>query len=164
MHKVSLNRLLLNNDLRIITVAVLVILSAQLGFAFKFDDSTIFAIWPPVGVGFALVLLMGYRIWPGLFIGGLITYSISFITLDIVISLKSITAISLITIGIVGEVLIGFVLYKYLIKDETPYSKTSNTFKFILLSFIVCLIGAASYTGSFYMIGHSKNNELVDIF
>lgn len=164
MGTLSINRMLSNNDLRIVYVAILVILSAQLGFALQFDDSNTLAIWPPVGVSFALVLLLGYKIWPGLFIGGLISYSISFINQDIVISVSSISAISLITFGIVLEVLLGFFIYKKIIREGTPYEKTSNAFKFLLLSLVVCLIGAATYTGSLQMIGAVEKTELPEIF
>ena len=63
-------------DIRIIAAAVLYVLTAYLGFFLTFDNTEALVIWPPNGVAFALMILLGYRIWPGIFIGSLITYAI----------------------------------------------------------------------------------------
>jgi len=144
---------LLNNDLKIIVVAALYVISAHVGFLLKFNDINALPIWPPTGVAFALMLLLGYRIWPGIFIGSLITYSITFVNYNIPIDLNSISAISAITIANVVEVLLGYFLYKHLINEGTPYDRTGNTFKFLFISLVICLIGAGGYTGSLGMLG-----------
>ncbi|MDH5381366.1 MAG: MASE1 domain-containing protein, partial [Cyclobacteriaceae bacterium] len=164
MLRKALDRLVKSNDLKIIYVAIFIIVSAQIGFALNFENSNAMAIWPPVGVAFALVLLLGDKIWPGIVIGGFITYSISFINQEIVISVSSIASISIITIGVVFEVLVGFYLYRYLIKEGNPYDKTANAFKFLIISLTVCLIGAATYTGSLSMIGAIEKEGMVQIF
>ncbi len=164
MIRSNLLRLLKNTDLRIVFVAIAIILSAQLGFILSFTDTSAQAIWPPVGVAFALVLLLGYKVWPGVFIGGFITYSISFISQNILISVTSITGIALITLGLVGEILIGYLLYKKIIKNNAPFDNTASTFQFLLISLIVCLIGAATYTGSLFMIGVVDGPHFIEVF
>lgn len=42
---------------------------AKLGLAFAFANTSVTAIWPPTGLALAAVLLLGYRIWPGVFLG-----------------------------------------------------------------------------------------------
>ena len=158
-----MKKLIRSTDLRIVFVAMMIIIAAQIGFVLNFDSSTV-PLWPPIGVAFALVLLMGYRIWPGIFIGGLIVNTISFINQEILISLKSITAISVITIGNVTEVLVGYLLYRYLINDGTPYDKTSSTFKFLFISLSVCLIGAATNTISLFMIDEVSVTSAAESF
>lgn len=160
MQKYSLDRLLKNNDFRIVVVAIFLILSAQIGFSLKFENTSSLAIWPPVGVAFALVLLMGYKVWPGIFIGGFITYSVSFLSQGIVINVASIFGIALITIGIVAEVLIGFWLYKKFIQEGAPYNSTKGTFQFLLITLGVCIIGALANTASLYLIEEVNQTNL----
>jgi signal transduction histidine kinase len=50
-------------------LAALYVIAARLGLAF--DPVVGFAtlVWPPTGISLAAVLLLGYRVWPGVFIG-----------------------------------------------------------------------------------------------
>jgi signal transduction histidine kinase len=142
-----------HSDVQIISVAVLYVLTAYLGFSLNFINSDALAIWPPNGVAFALMLLLGYRIWPGILIGSLITYSIGFIRLGIAMNVGSVTAITVISVGNVAEILIGFMLYNYLIKEGTPYDKTANTFKFLFLSLAMGMVGAVLHTAALFLNG-----------
>lgn len=147
-----------HTDVKIIAVAVLYVLTAYLGFFLTFDNSQALVIWPPNGVAFALMLLLGYRIWPGILIGSLIAYSISFVRLGIVMNVGSIAAITAISVGNVVEILVGFMIYNYMIKEGTPYDKTANTFKFLFISLAMGLIGAIFHTSALYftnIIGES---------
>lgn len=56
-------------------MAILVTLywaTAQLGLIFAMPDAVATLIWPPTGLSLAALLVFGYRLWPGIFIGALI--------------------------------------------------------------------------------------------
>ena len=141
------------NDSKIIVVGIAYLLAANLGFAFGFADYAALPIWPANGVAFALVLLMGYRVWPGILIGSILTYSLAFIRLGWEVNVNAVASIGLISVGNVVEILLGYFLYHYLIKVGTPYDKTSNTFKFLFLSLGIGLISSSVEVTALYFNG-----------
>src|SRR5688572_649700 len=65
-------------DLRIITAAVFFYLSALLGHFLAFPDSNSLPAWPPSGVAFGLIILLGRASWPGIAIGSLIANTMAY--------------------------------------------------------------------------------------
>jgi signal transduction histidine kinase len=155
-----------SNDLRIVFVAVLYLLASQLGLWLVFPGIENYPVWPQAGVALALMVLLGYRVWPGILIGSLITYSIVFISQDITMNSNAILAISSIAIGNVAEILVGYKLYTLFITDgSTPYDKTSNTFKFLFITLAIALIGSVVYTfninGSLFSLNQFFNEKFL---
>lgn len=147
VNKKSLEALVGSNDLRIVTVSILYLGASQLGQWLIFPSTGNYPIWPPSGIALALIILLGYRIWPGILIGSLVTYTIVFITHDITLSTKGVFAIFGIGIANVVEALIGWRLYKmFITSDNTAYERTSNTFRFLTIILIIALIGSTVYT------------------
>src|SRR5678815_911422 len=54
--------------LGLITAAVYVA-SAKLGLTLAFVAQQVTVVWPPTGIALAAVLLLGFRIWPFIFLG-----------------------------------------------------------------------------------------------
>ncbi len=140
-----------SQDFRIILVAVVYFFSAYLGLILAFKEPFNSPVWPPVGVGLALILLLGTRTWPGITIGSLLAYMVVFWMNDIAISLESIQAWVIIAIGNTVEILFGFFLLKILIKGEDPFRKTNDAFIFLLIALLMCLIGSSLGTYSLYI-------------
>src|SRR5579872_263562 len=59
--------------LQIAIVAVLYVAGAKLGFSFAFQTKQVTALWPPTGIAVAALLLLGLRVWPGVFLGALVS-------------------------------------------------------------------------------------------
>src|SRR6267154_3057542 len=58
------------SDLAKITALALVYLVAgKLGLKLAFLHQSASAVWPPTGIALAAVLLLGYRVWPGIWLG-----------------------------------------------------------------------------------------------
>lgn len=52
--------------------------TAKLGFGFAYSAKQITLVWPPAGIALAAMLLWGFSVWPGIFLGALaINFSIS---------------------------------------------------------------------------------------
>ncbi|MCK5699933.1 MAG: MASE1 domain-containing protein, partial [Cyclobacteriaceae bacterium] len=165
VRKKTLNKLVGINDLRIVVVSISYLLASQLAYWMIFPNTGNYPIWPPSGVSLALVILLGYRVWPGILIGSLITYTIVFITHDIVINTNGVFAIFGISIANVTEALIGYILYNLFIKgDNTVYKKTSNTFKFLAITLVIALIGSTVYTFFLYSFQPSLQAPRVESF
>ena len=55
--------------LRIFGLAAVYFVAARLGLAFDAVSGFATLVWPPTGIALAAVLLYGYRVWPGIFLG-----------------------------------------------------------------------------------------------
>ena len=55
--------------LTIFGLAVVYFVAARLGLAFDAVSGFATLVWPPTGIALAAVLLYGYRVWPGIFLG-----------------------------------------------------------------------------------------------
>lgn len=59
--------------LQMVAVATAYTASGKLGLHFAFATRSITAIWPPTGIALAALVLGGYRLWPGVALGALLT-------------------------------------------------------------------------------------------
>src|SRR5690348_11838377 len=53
-------------------IAALILLyfgAGKLGLSLAFLHNHVSAVWPPTGLSLAAILLLGYRVWPAIFIG-----------------------------------------------------------------------------------------------
>jgi PAS domain S-box-containing protein len=68
---------------KIIALAAIYFVSGKLGLKLAFLNQSASTVWPPTGIALAAVLLLGYRVWPGIWIGAFlvnITTAGSFLT------------------------------------------------------------------------------------
>jgi len=56
----------------VIVLAALYYGAAKIGLRLAYLDGAVTALWPPVGVGIAALVLFGTRLWPGIVIGDLL--------------------------------------------------------------------------------------------
>lgn len=138
-------------DLKIIGVAVLYYLSARLGYFFAFEGSTALPAWPPSGIGFALIILLGRSSWPGITIGSLVANVMAYwndphLPAQVIIGMSS-----LIAVGNTVEALMGNYLVKVWIKDDFPFKNAKNAFRFLFVTLIMCWFGAGIGTAGLYL-------------
>src|SRR5206468_7073895 len=48
--------------------------AAKLGLSMAFVHPSSTAVWPPTGIALAAFLALGYRVWPGIFLGAFLVY------------------------------------------------------------------------------------------
>ncbi len=53
----------------VLAIAAVYFASAKLGLSLAFVAEQISPVWPPTGVAIAAILLIGYRVWPGIAVG-----------------------------------------------------------------------------------------------
>jgi integral membrane sensor domain MASE1 len=58
-------------------VAVAYVVAAKFGFTFAFATKQVTAVWPPTGIAIAALVLGGYRVWPGIWLGAFISNAFS---------------------------------------------------------------------------------------
>ncbi len=60
-----------------VLVAVAYVAAAKLGFSLAFTTKQVTAVWPPTGIALAALLLWGYRVWPGIWLGAFASNALS---------------------------------------------------------------------------------------
>jgi diguanylate cyclase (GGDEF)-like protein/PAS domain S-box-containing protein len=67
-----LNKLFFKSDwVRASLLALTYFVTAQIGLSLSLLEHSVTVFWPPSGIALAALLLYGYRLWPGIFIGAL---------------------------------------------------------------------------------------------
>ena len=138
-------------DLKIIGVALLYYLSARLGYFFEFENTTALPAWPPSGIGFALIILLGRSSWPGITIGSLVANIMAYWNVPTLPAQSIITISSMIAIGNTLEAVLGNYLVKIWIKDNYPFRNARNAFRFLFVTLLVFSLGAGVGTLSLFM-------------
>jgi signal transduction histidine kinase len=100
-------------------------LSAKAGLQLAYLHGSVTALWPPVGVGMAVLILFGPRLWPGILIGDLAVADFS----------QPAGTILGQTIGNTLEVLIAALLFYRLAEGRTQFGRVRD---------IAALFGAAA--------------------
>lgn len=130
-----------NRDLQIVGMAVAYYASACLGHFLAFDSSTL-PTWPPSGVAFALIVLMGRQAWPGITIGSLMANLMSQWN-DEPLPLHTVIAVSgMIAVAHTMEALVGNWLLKNWLRDDYPFKTSKGAFHFLFIAVTMCLVGA----------------------
>lgn len=139
-----------NRDIRIVFVAGAFYASACLGYWLSFDGKTALAIWPPAGVAFGLILLMGRASWPGITIGSLLSGLTAYLTDSV--PAQSVIAVSGFTaLAHTVEALIGGWMMKTWVRDPYPFNTSKKAFRFLFVSLVMCLAGALIASGGLFV-------------
>lgn len=138
-------------DLKIIGVALLYYLSAKLGYFFAFDKTMALPAWPPAGIGFALLILLGRAAWPGVTIGALLANIMMYWGTPNVSGSTIITSSAMIAVGNTLEPLLGCHLLRSWIKDPYIFNTPRNAFRFIFITLLMSGVGACMGTLSMYL-------------
>jgi signal transduction histidine kinase len=153
-----------STDIQIGIVALLYFASAWLGHALAFTGTTALSVWPPSGMAFALLVLMGRSVWPGITIGALAANLLAFWNMQ-GMSQQALIGISVcIALGQTGEALTGRVLLTRWIKDSFPFNRTRDTFRFLFASVFMCVIGSGVASLSLWIASIINNISFGDYF
>lgn len=140
-------------DFQIVFVALSYYGSACIAHFLAFDNTPTLPTWPPAGIGFALILLMGRQAWPGITIGSLMANLMSSWN-EVTLPVQTIISVSAFTALVhTSEALTGTWLVKNWIKDDYPFKTSKGAFHFVFVAICMCLLGAS--VGSFVMISAS---------
>jgi signal transduction histidine kinase len=129
-------------DLKICIIALLYYLFARLGYFLAFEHTTALPTWPPSGIAFALIILMGRSSWPGITIGALVANIMAYWNTPNLQPQTIIVISSSIAIGSTLEALIGNNLVQAWIRDSYPFKNTRNAFRFLFVTMMMCIVGA----------------------
>ena len=137
-------------DIKIGVIALFYYLFARLGYFLAFEHTTALPTWPPSGIAFALIILLGRSSWPGITIGALIANIMAYWNTPNLPPQTIIVISTSIAIGSTLEALLGNKLVQDWIKDSYPFKNTKNAFRFLVVTMVMCLVGTGITTLTLY--------------
>lgn len=141
--------------LQLLLVTALYFATGRLGLLLSTDNGYSTLVWPPSGIAIAAVILFGFRIWPALFLGALITNltlgeSQGSVLQTLMAQPQNIT----IALGNSTQALLAVLLLKRLHCFDVPLTRLRDILKFYLLAGpLACLVAASVGTASLYYFG-----------
>lgn len=148
--------------LKILIIATSYFILARLSLLLSFQTSNASPIWPPSGFAFAMILLLGYRITPGILLGA---FAANFVVFQVEHGATMSAALwvsSFISIGNTLEAIIGYSLLKKLmpeVKDNNYFSKANYIFCFFSIAIVMSLVSGSIGTASIYSGGFINGDQ-----
>jgi signal transduction histidine kinase len=130
-------------DLKIIAVAFIYYLSAWVGYVLAFKETTALPTWPPSGIAFAMMILLGRSAWPGIVIGSLLANLMAYWNSAALPAHAIIGVSCMIAAANTAEALVGNFLVKKWIKNDYPFTITADAFRFLFVALLMSGAGAA---------------------
>jgi len=110
--------------LTLLGIAAAYVVFAKIGFSLAYETRQVTAVWPPAGIAVAALLLGGYRMWPGIWLGAFVS--------------NALTGESVLTAAAIGAGnTLGPILGTYLLRRFTGFDKAlerlSDVVAFVLI-------------------------------
>ncbi len=124
--------------LRILLVATLYYLGAKLGFLLSISEGNASSVWPPSGMMLAVLLLGGYRLWPGILLGAIAANILNLLSSDRPWFVSVAVAVG-IGLGGTSEALTGAFFNQRWIGTSHIFNQGQNIFKFVAIEAFSCM-------------------------
>src|SRR5438445_670419 len=116
----------------ILVLATLYFFAARLGLSLASVHTNVSPVWRPTGLAIAAVLLLGYRVWPGILIGALLANLLTPVPVGVAVA---------IAVGNTLEALTAGLLLRS-INFHNSLDRARDVFKFVIAAMICTIIAA----------------------
>ena len=120
----------------ILALAAVYFCAGKLGLSWAYIHASASAVWPPTGLALAALLLWGYKLWPGIFLGA---FLVNITTQGSVATTLGIAA------GNTLEALLGAWAINRFANGTKAFERARNIFKFVLLAPILSTAVSATF-------------------
>src|SRR5216110_933070 len=134
----------------ILAVAAMYFCAGRFGLSLALANPSASAIWPPAGLALAALLLWGYRLWPGIFLGA---FLVNFTTTGTPVADLGIAA------GNTLEALLGAWLVNRYVHGVKAFDRAFDIFKFVLVAGMVSTAVGATFGATSLCLGHEARWE-----
>jgi len=129
----------------ILALALLYILAAKLGLSLALAVKQITTVWPPSGLALAALVIYGYRMWPGVFLGALAAN---------LLTNEPATVATGIAIGNTLEAVIGAILVLRIVDMRKELSRLKDVIGLTVLVALISTMIAATIGTTSLALGH----------
>ena len=130
---------------RLIGLALLALcyaLVARASLLLAFANTNATPVWPPSGIAFAAILLIGYRAWPAIMVGAFAANLATFHANGLPMGGAAALASCAIAAGNTLEALAGAWLIRRYADATQPIGQLQNVYKFSLIAMAMCLVSS----------------------
>lgn len=127
---------------RIVVVAIIYFVAAKLSLLPIFSQAYATAVWPPVGLALAAVLIWGNRVWPGILIGSLLIHIKLTSDTAFLDQTRALLLPAMLGGGTVLQILLAAYLVRRLVGYPNPLIRARDIFLFLILAGPVACITA----------------------
>ncbi len=138
--------------LELLLIAAAYAVTGAVGFCVAIPPGNVTAVWPPSGIAFAAVLLIGYRIWPGIWLGSFLVNG-WFFTHVAGAPLAGLPAAAGIAAGSALQAVLGAYLLRRVLGSSGAFDGSLNAFKFVGISAASCVTAATFGVTSLCLAG-----------
>ncbi|WP_228893724.1 CHASE domain-containing protein [Pseudoduganella aquatica] len=127
--------------------------AARLGLLLAFASTNVSPVWPPSGIGFAALLLLGRRYWPGILLGA---FAANFVEFSVNATLDGVPALVTsftIAVGNTMEALCGCWLLRRIAGPGPLLGEPRGIYVFVAVAAVMSLVGAALGLASLLVSG-----------
>lgn len=105
-------------------------------------------VWPPSGIALAAVLLLGYRVWPGILLGAFFANVVAFLANQAASARTIVVVSSAIGLGNTLEAVVAAYLLQRWVGARSPFDRAQDVFRFTAAALLACCVAASvSATG-----------------
>lgn len=140
----------------VLGLAALYFGAGKAGLTLAFVQANATAVWPPTGIALAAVLLFGYRVWPGIFLGAFLVN---------LTTAGSVTTSLGIATGNTLEALTGAFLVNRFANGLQAFQRSVDVFKFAFLAGAVgTLVSPTLGVSSLFLGGYAPHARYTEVW
>jgi signal transduction histidine kinase len=138
----------------VVALAAIYVLAARLGLALDAVAGFATLVWAPTGISLAALLLFGYRLWPGIFIGATVANLLTGAPLAVALAIG---------VGNTAEALVGAYLLRRVPRFNTALDSVRDSVAVIVLAGVLAtMISATVGVLSLYTGGIVTSSQLIE--
>jgi PAS domain S-box-containing protein len=119
-------------------------------------------VWPPSGIALAALLILGNRVWPGIWLGAFLANNwAAFDTSNLPAALTALASGVGIDTGALLQALAGAAMVRRFIGARNPFDRVKDTLVFVGITLLMCLIGSVAGVMSLCLGGFLGWNHAV---
>jgi PAS domain S-box-containing protein len=138
----------------IVAVAIVYYLTGRLGRTVAPPPGIATVFWPPSGIALASLLILGNRVWPGVWLGAFLSNNWSALDLSSARSVLSVLAVGAsIDTGSLFQALLGATLFRRFMASQKPLERFNDSLRFCGIAITACLVSCSWGVSSLWLGG-----------
>jgi PAS domain S-box-containing protein len=138
-----------------LAVTLLYVGTGKLGLLFASVHVSASPIWPPAGLALAALLLLGYRVWPAVFIGAFVV--------NVTTAGSAATSLGIAT-GNTLEAVVGAWALDRFAGGASVFSRANGVFTFVMVALMSTMVSPSVGVTSLTLAGHASWGDFVSIW
>ncbi|HEY6191069.1 MAG TPA: MASE1 domain-containing protein [Bacteroidota bacterium] len=121
-------------------VAASYALTAKLSFAMAVPPGNVSVVWPPSGIALAVILILGERMWLGVWLGSFVANTWFFTGITDPLAPYTLVTTAIIATGSTFQALLGALLIRNFVGSKDLFDRAQNVFAIVVIEVYSCFV------------------------